>query len=151
MLPVCASLPHQEDPVGSSGMSDVLPVRGFREGGSVVGLLHQPDPTVERLVANKGRAASPVKAVSRRRRGPKAGAEGQPLQGLLVGHTRTAEFDGWLTSIARPAGSGHRFGPVGTAAGVISLAVVAPKTILCATSRRHPFMRRCSVRNWPAV
>ena len=37
----------------------------------MVVLLHQPEPAVERLVANKGRAASPVKAVSRRRRGPK--------------------------------------------------------------------------------
>jgi hypothetical protein len=25
---------------------------------------------------------------------PKAGAEGQPLQGLLVGHTRATDFDG---------------------------------------------------------
>jgi len=40
----------------------------------------QPDLTVERLVANKGRAASPVKAVSRRRRWPKAS--------LCVGHVR---------------------------------------------------------------
>ena len=34
--------------------------------------VHQPDPAVEGLVANKGRVASPVKAFSRRRRGPKA-------------------------------------------------------------------------------
>jgi len=33
---------------------------------------HQPNLAVERLVANKGRAASPVKAASRRRRWPKA-------------------------------------------------------------------------------
>jgi hypothetical protein len=32
----------------------------------------------------------------------------------------------------------------------ISLAAVAPNTILCATSRRHPFKRRCSVRNCPS-
>jgi hypothetical protein len=35
-------------------MSDVAPVIGLRESGSVVGLLHQPDLTVERLVANEG-------------------------------------------------------------------------------------------------
>jgi hypothetical protein len=28
------------------------------------------------------------------RQPPKAGAEGQPLRGLLVGHTRATEFDG---------------------------------------------------------
>jgi hypothetical protein len=28
------------------------------------------------------------------RKPPKAVAEGQPLQGLLVGHTRATEFDG---------------------------------------------------------
>src|ERR1700675_670115 len=90
MLPVCASLPHQDDPVGSSGMSDVLPVRGLRESGSVVGLLHQPDPTVERLVANEGGAASPVKAVSRRRRGPEASLYRACWSAILVPPSLTA-------------------------------------------------------------
>jgi hypothetical protein len=40
----------------------------------------------------------------------------------------------------------HGPAPVAASPCVISLAAVAPNTILCATSRRHPFKRRCSVR-----
>jgi hypothetical protein len=55
-----------------------------------MGLLHQPDPTVERLVANEGRAASPVKAVSRRRRGPKASLYRACWSAILVPPSLTA-------------------------------------------------------------
>jgi len=48
------------------------------------GFWHQPDSTVERLVANKGRAAGPVKAVSRRRRWPKASLYRASCSAILV-------------------------------------------------------------------
>jgi len=53
-------------------------------------LEHQPDCAVECLVANNGRPGKPCQG----RQPPKAGAEGQPLQGLLVGQTGATGADG---------------------------------------------------------
>ena len=58
-------------------------VSGLCDGGSLDGF-GISRTTAELLVANEGRAASPVKAA----------AQGGGLQGLLVGHTRATEVDG---------------------------------------------------------
>lgn len=47
--------------------------------------LHQPDIVIDPMVANRGRAASSVKAAA-----AAGGAAGPPLQSLLIGQTWAA-------------------------------------------------------------
>src|SRR5246127_3096093 len=64
---------------------------GRWRGWRAVEVSSGPEPAVDPMVANEGRAAGPVKAVSRRRRGPQANSHfersgiGSPLVGGIAG------------------------------------------------------------------
>ena len=81
----------------------------------------------------------------------------------LVGGLRVARQSGWLPYCLTQGCSRqpddcltsllplhHASAPVAASACTLSPAMAAPNTSVCATSRRQPFKRRCSVRSCPS-
>src|SRR5215831_2001903 len=63
-----------------------------------------PEPAVDPMVANEGRAAGPVKAVSRRRRGPQARLDRACRPAILVHRGRLRAVAGTGACRAGPSG-----------------------------------------------